>query len=198
MPLVVVCGQPCSGKSTVAARLAGLMQEQGAETLLIDEPSMHLTRDASYQSERSPPHLGGRDSGHAGWPEAAAAAAPAAAPTAGMASSGVVRCPARFRAHLLAMAHSVHVLQRSALRAERAEPAERTDAMEVDDSPEAVTRKRGRRAEAGSACVMVIRCCGPSVAGGASAPQAARRRRARAASSSPRQSGGYPSGRSRS
>ncbi|KAG2438046.1 hypothetical protein HXX76_005658 [Chlamydomonas incerta] len=48
MPLVVVCGQPCSGKSTVAAKLVTLFQEAGLTVELVDEPSLHLERNAAY------------------------------------------------------------------------------------------------------------------------------------------------------
>jgi protein KTI12 len=48
MPLVVLVGQPCSGKSGVAARLAALLDGQ---VLVVDEPSVHVQRDAAYASE---------------------------------------------------------------------------------------------------------------------------------------------------
>ncbi|KAG2450666.1 hypothetical protein HYH02_004506 [Chlamydomonas schloesseri] len=48
MPLVVICGQPCSGKSTVAAKLVNLFQEAGLSVELVDEPSLHLERNAAY------------------------------------------------------------------------------------------------------------------------------------------------------
>lgn len=49
MPLVVICGQPSSGKSTVARRLAQELQAAGVEALIVDEPSLHLKRDESYR-----------------------------------------------------------------------------------------------------------------------------------------------------
>ncbi len=55
MPLVLICGQPCSGKSAVAAQLVQVLQARGISTCnLIDEPSLHLLRNTSYKGE----HLG--------------------------------------------------------------------------------------------------------------------------------------------
>ncbi len=56
MPLVVVCGQPCSGKSTVAAKLAEAFRALGWETHVVSEPSLHLERDAAYKGESE--HMG--------------------------------------------------------------------------------------------------------------------------------------------
>lgn len=50
MPLVVLAGQPASGKSTVAAQLVELLQQAGTVEL-VDEPSLHLERNAAYASE---------------------------------------------------------------------------------------------------------------------------------------------------
>lgn len=52
MPLVVLTGQPSSGKSSVAARLRALLEPHGP-VLVIDEPSLHLERNASYAGECS-------------------------------------------------------------------------------------------------------------------------------------------------
>ncbi|KAF5842848.1 chromatin associated protein KTI12-domain-containing protein [Dunaliella salina] len=50
MPLVVITGQPCSGKSTVAAQLMQVLQARGISTCnLVDEPSLHLPRNAAYK-----------------------------------------------------------------------------------------------------------------------------------------------------
>ncbi|KAI8467670.1 MAG: chromatin associated protein KTI12 [Monoraphidium minutum] len=49
MPLVVLAGQPASGKSGAAARLRELLAPHGPVEL-IDEPSLHLTRNTSYAS----------------------------------------------------------------------------------------------------------------------------------------------------
>lgn len=49
MPLVVLAGQPASGKSTAAARLRELLQGHGPVEL-VDEPSLHLQRNAAYAS----------------------------------------------------------------------------------------------------------------------------------------------------
>ena len=52
MPLVVICGQPCSGKSTLAAKLVNLFQEAGLPVELVDELSLHLERNAAYTGAR--------------------------------------------------------------------------------------------------------------------------------------------------
>eukprot|EP00967_Tisochrysis_lutea_P030477 scaffold35795_cov18-Tisochrysis_lutea.AAC.1 len=50
MPLVVITGQPCSGKSTVAAQLMQVLQARGIDTCnLVDEPSLHLFRNTAYK-----------------------------------------------------------------------------------------------------------------------------------------------------
>lgn len=48
MPLVVLSGQPASGKSTVAAALRALFDESSTHVNIVDEPSLHLTRAAAY------------------------------------------------------------------------------------------------------------------------------------------------------
>ncbi|KAJ4710775.1 protein KTI12-like [Melia azedarach] len=50
MALVVICGQPCSGKSLAAATLAEALKElESKETVrIIDEISLHLDRNQSY------------------------------------------------------------------------------------------------------------------------------------------------------
>lgn len=50
MALVVICGQPCSGKSTAAAVLAEALQEVESKpsVRIIDESSFHLSRNQSY------------------------------------------------------------------------------------------------------------------------------------------------------
>ncbi|PNH08860.1 Protein KTI12, partial [Tetrabaena socialis] len=50
MPLVVLCGQPCSGKSTIGAKLASLFQETALPAELVDEPTLNLERNAAYSS----------------------------------------------------------------------------------------------------------------------------------------------------
>jgi energy-coupling factor transporter ATP-binding protein EcfA2 len=52
MALVLMCGQPCSGKSTAAACLIkALEQQHGTPVILIDEPSLNLDRNHSYQGK---------------------------------------------------------------------------------------------------------------------------------------------------
>ncbi|RWW09971.1 hypothetical protein BHE74_00016452 [Ensete ventricosum] len=50
MALVVICGQPCSGKSTAAACLADALQAMDPKPTvrIIDESSLHLGRNQSY------------------------------------------------------------------------------------------------------------------------------------------------------
>ncbi|XP_051146317.1 protein KTI12 homolog [Andrographis paniculata] len=50
MALVVICGQPCSGKSTAAAVLAEALQEVESKpsVRIIDESSFHLSRNQRY------------------------------------------------------------------------------------------------------------------------------------------------------
>ena len=56
MPLVVLCGQPCSGKSTVAAMLTVLFEEAQQKVLQVSEETLHLSRREAYQGTESP-HL---------------------------------------------------------------------------------------------------------------------------------------------
>ena len=51
MPLVVLCGQPCSGKSTVARELQALCQAAGASVDIVDEASLHLDKNVAYSSK---------------------------------------------------------------------------------------------------------------------------------------------------
>jgi tRNA uridine 5-carbamoylmethylation protein Kti12 len=53
MPLVVLAGQPASGKSTAAAQLRALLELHGPVEVL-DEPSLHLERNAAYSCELLP------------------------------------------------------------------------------------------------------------------------------------------------
>lgn len=48
MPLVVVCGQPCSGKSTIVQKLSAAFQGKGLPVEVVDEPSLHLERSSAY------------------------------------------------------------------------------------------------------------------------------------------------------
>lgn len=51
MALVVVCGQPCSGKSTVAAALKAALEQHKLEVTIIDEPGLGMTRNESYKGK---------------------------------------------------------------------------------------------------------------------------------------------------
>jgi protein KTI12 len=48
--LVLMCGYPSSGKSAAAAAIAAKVQASGSATTvtIIDEPGLHLHRNASY------------------------------------------------------------------------------------------------------------------------------------------------------
>ncbi|KAF8062921.1 KTI12 [Scenedesmus sp. PABB004] len=50
MPLVVLAGQPASGKTGVAARLAAALAAAQQHVLVVDEPGLHLERNAAYSS----------------------------------------------------------------------------------------------------------------------------------------------------
>lgn len=49
MPFILICGQPCSGKSSVTAQLAELLRVKGLEVVVVDEDSLHLDRNESYR-----------------------------------------------------------------------------------------------------------------------------------------------------
>ena len=55
MPLVLISGLPCSGKSQAAAQLAALLTGAGQNVIIIDEESQQLTRNESYKGCRPPP-----------------------------------------------------------------------------------------------------------------------------------------------
>lgn len=49
MPLIVISGLPSSGKSSVVAALADACRAAGQEVQVVDEDSLHLTRNDSYK-----------------------------------------------------------------------------------------------------------------------------------------------------
>lgn len=49
MPLVVLCGYPCSGKSRIAERIAKAIRQDGGNVVTISEESVHLGRNACYK-----------------------------------------------------------------------------------------------------------------------------------------------------
>ncbi|KAB2624464.1 KTI12-like protein [Pyrus ussuriensis x Pyrus communis] len=61
MALVVICGQPCSGKSTAALCLAEALKELGSNQIVrvIDETSFHLDRNESYANMPAEKNLRG-------------------------------------------------------------------------------------------------------------------------------------------
>lgn len=54
MPLIVISGQPSSGKSTVAARLRDMCASvaPGTEVVVIDDDSLHIARNTAYSTTR--------------------------------------------------------------------------------------------------------------------------------------------------
>ncbi|KAG6551577.1 hypothetical protein Mapa_007000 [Marchantia paleacea] len=60
MALVVMCGQPCSGKSSAAAALIKALVKANAKPVsLIDEPSLNLNRNESFKDMPSEKNLRG-------------------------------------------------------------------------------------------------------------------------------------------
>ncbi|CAN6675835.1 unnamed protein product [Malus baccata var. baccata] len=61
MALVVICGQPCSGKSKAALCLAEALKESGLNQIVrvIDETSFHLDRNESYANMPAEKNLRG-------------------------------------------------------------------------------------------------------------------------------------------
>ncbi|KAK2970658.1 hypothetical protein RJ640_017782, partial [Escallonia rubra] len=61
MALVVICGQPCSGKSTAASCLAEALQdlESKPAVRIVDETSFHLNRNQSYADMTAEKNLRG-------------------------------------------------------------------------------------------------------------------------------------------
>lgn len=61
MALVVICGQPCSGKSTAAVCLADVLKESETKLSIriIDETSFHLDRNQSYANMPAEKNLRG-------------------------------------------------------------------------------------------------------------------------------------------
>jgi len=55
MPLVLISGLPCSGKSQAAAQLAALLTIAGHNVIIIDEESLQLTLNDSYRGRDPPP-----------------------------------------------------------------------------------------------------------------------------------------------
>ncbi|KAK1288957.1 hypothetical protein QJS10_CPB19g00088 [Acorus calamus] len=61
MALVVICGQPCSGKSTAATALAGALAAVDPKPTIriVDESSLHLGRNPSYANMNAEKNLRG-------------------------------------------------------------------------------------------------------------------------------------------
>ena len=48
MPLIILCGQPSSGKSTVASALERQLNQTQKEVVVISEQTLHQDRNAAY------------------------------------------------------------------------------------------------------------------------------------------------------
>lgn len=54
MPLIVMCGIPCSGKTTVTKKIAAYMEkETGKRVEIINEESLNLVKQAAYRGLRA-------------------------------------------------------------------------------------------------------------------------------------------------
>lgn len=48
MPLIILCGQPSSGKSNVASKIEAQLKKQQKEVLVISEQTLYQDRNAAY------------------------------------------------------------------------------------------------------------------------------------------------------
>lgn len=55
MPLVVICGIPCSGKTRHAQLLEKHFLESGKKVHLINEESLHIAKSDGYKGTGQPP-----------------------------------------------------------------------------------------------------------------------------------------------
>lgn len=51
MPLILLSGQPCSGKSAIAGQLVSHLRDLGLEVIVISEDSLGLERNAAYKGK---------------------------------------------------------------------------------------------------------------------------------------------------
>lgn len=51
MPFLIICGQPCSGKSTIAGKVADKLRLHGAQVVVIDESSASVDRDTAFKGD---------------------------------------------------------------------------------------------------------------------------------------------------
>lgn len=51
MPLVVICGRPCTGKTTLAQQLAEFIRAKGNEVELVNAESLLFDRDSGFRGE---------------------------------------------------------------------------------------------------------------------------------------------------
>lgn len=52
MPLVVISGQPCSGKSQTAAELAGVLRDAGHQVVVVSDESVGVSRCEAYKGRQ--------------------------------------------------------------------------------------------------------------------------------------------------
>jgi protein KTI12 len=53
MPLIVIVGGPCSGKTTIAKKLEQYLKDKGKDVILINEESLHINKIDSYKDPTS-------------------------------------------------------------------------------------------------------------------------------------------------
>ena len=58
MPLIILCGQPSSGKSTVASALERELTQSQKEVVVISEQTLHQDRNAAYSGTYKRVQLG--------------------------------------------------------------------------------------------------------------------------------------------
>ena len=54
MPLVMLCGLPCAGKTSVATMLATYLKKAGQDVVLVDDSVAHLSRNEGYRGGHVP------------------------------------------------------------------------------------------------------------------------------------------------
>lgn len=50
MPVILLAGRPCTGKTTVANKLANYFKEKDFEVVIVNEESLNLIKNLSYNS----------------------------------------------------------------------------------------------------------------------------------------------------
>ncbi len=49
MPLLLVCGRPCTGKSTVTKLVAKALESAGCDVIIVDEPTAHIDKNKMHK-----------------------------------------------------------------------------------------------------------------------------------------------------